>query len=29
MALDGHIDVGLARRIWQAALDARGEGVES
>ena len=28
-ALDGHIDAGLARRIWQTALDARGEGVES
>jgi aminoglycoside phosphotransferase (APT) family kinase protein len=28
-ALDGRIDVGLARGIWQTALDARGEGVES
>jgi aminoglycoside phosphotransferase (APT) family kinase protein len=28
-ALDGHIDVGLARRTWQAALDARGDGGES
>jgi aminoglycoside phosphotransferase (APT) family kinase protein len=28
-ALDGHIDVGLARRIWQTALDTREEGVES
>ena len=28
-ALDGHIDVGLARRIWQTALDAREESAES
>ena len=28
-ALDGHIDAGLARRIWQTALDARWDGVES
>jgi aminoglycoside phosphotransferase (APT) family kinase protein len=28
-ALDGHIDVDLAREIWQTALDARWDGVES
>jgi aminoglycoside phosphotransferase (APT) family kinase protein len=28
-ALDGHIDTGLARRIWQNALDARWDGTES
>jgi aminoglycoside phosphotransferase (APT) family kinase protein len=28
-ALDGHIDTGLARRIWRAALDARWDGAES
>ena len=27
--LDGHIDVDLAREIWQTALDARWDGVES
>ena len=28
-AVDGHIDAGLAREIWQTALDARWDGVES
>ena len=28
-ALDGHVDAGLAREIWQAALDARWDGAES
>jgi aminoglycoside phosphotransferase (APT) family kinase protein len=28
-ALDGHVDVELAREIWQIALDARWDGVES
>ncbi|MER7894511.1 aminoglycoside phosphotransferase family protein [Micromonospora sp. NPDC094482] len=28
-ALDGHVDVDLAREIWQSALDARWDGVES
>jgi aminoglycoside phosphotransferase (APT) family kinase protein len=28
-ALDGHIDAGLAREIWQTALDARWDGAES
>jgi aminoglycoside phosphotransferase (APT) family kinase protein len=28
-ALDGHIDVGLAREIWQTALEARWDGAES
>lgn len=27
--LDGHIDTGLARQIWESALDARWDGVES
>jgi aminoglycoside phosphotransferase (APT) family kinase protein len=27
-ALDGHIDVDLAREIWESALDARWDGVE-
>ncbi|SDM12794.1 Predicted kinase, aminoglycoside phosphotransferase (APT) family [Nonomuraea maritima] len=27
-ALDGHVDVGLAREIWTAALDARWDGVD-
>ncbi|TVZ05909.1 aminoglycoside phosphotransferase family protein [Trebonia kvetii] len=27
--LDGHIDTGLARQIWENALDARWDGVES
>jgi aminoglycoside phosphotransferase (APT) family kinase protein len=27
-ALDGHVDVDLAREIWKAALDARWDGVE-
>jgi len=27
--LDGRIDTGLAREIWQGALDARGDGVEA
>jgi aminoglycoside phosphotransferase (APT) family kinase protein len=27
-ALDGHIDAGLAREIWQTALDARWDGAE-
>ena len=26
--LDGHLDVGLARKIWQTALDAEWDGVE-
>ena len=28
-ALDGHVDVDLAREIWKTALDARWDGVES
>lgn len=28
-AVNGHIDAGLAREIWQTALDARWDGVES
>ncbi|MEU4774109.1 aminoglycoside phosphotransferase family protein [Micromonospora sp. NPDC023644] len=28
-ALDGHVDVDLAREIWQSARDARWDGVES
>jgi aminoglycoside phosphotransferase (APT) family kinase protein len=28
-ALDGHVDVDLARQIWQTALGARWDGVES
>jgi aminoglycoside phosphotransferase (APT) family kinase protein len=27
--LDGHIDTGLARQVWESALDARWDGVES
>jgi aminoglycoside phosphotransferase (APT) family kinase protein len=27
--LDGHIDAGLARQVWESALDARWDGVES
>ncbi|WP_405106213.1 aminoglycoside phosphotransferase family protein [Micromonospora sp. NBC_01405] len=27
-ALDGHVDVDLAREVWQSALDARWDGVE-
>jgi aminoglycoside phosphotransferase (APT) family kinase protein len=29
VALDGHVDVDLAREIWTTALDARWDGVES
>lgn len=29
IALDGHIDTGLGRRIWQTALDARWDGTRS
>ncbi|MGS2616847.1 aminoglycoside phosphotransferase family protein [Micromonospora sp. LZ34] len=28
-ALDGHVDITLAREIWKSALDARWDGVES
>ncbi|MFU8875750.1 aminoglycoside phosphotransferase family protein [Micromonospora sp. SL4-19] len=28
-ALDGHVDIDLAREIWQSALDARWDGVQS
>jgi hypothetical protein len=28
-ALDGHIDAGLAREIWQTALDARWDGAKA